>query len=109
MTCVVRGNVPVDVEVGEAALLEGKIGFHGGKVEMERPRLRRFDGKEYVLPSRGAAVSENWLGKWAMNQMLINVSTLVRRWFQFNNPSPSSAALLLSAAVVRPHPPDKDG
>ena len=54
---------------------KGKIGFHGGKVEIERPRLRRFDGKEYVLPSWEAAVSENWLGKWAMNQMLINVST----------------------------------
>src|SRR6266508_30373 len=27
------------------------------------------------LPSWEAAVSENWLGKWAMNQMLINVST----------------------------------
>jgi putative transposase len=54
---------------------KGKIGFHGGKVEIERPRLRRFDGKEYVLPSWEAAVSENWLGRWTMNQMLINVST----------------------------------
>ena len=27
----------------------GKIGFHGGKVEIERPRLRSFAGKE---PSR---------------------------------------------------------
>jgi putative transposase len=25
---------------------KGKIGFHGGKLEIERPRLRRFDGKE---------------------------------------------------------------
>src|ERR1700731_3953560 len=24
----------------------GKIGFHGGKVEIERPRLRSFEGKE---------------------------------------------------------------
>ena len=24
---------------------KGKIGFHGGKVEIERPRLRGFDGK----------------------------------------------------------------
>ena len=27
------------------------------------------------MPSWEAAVAENWLGKWAMNQMLINVST----------------------------------
>ena len=54
---------------------KGKIGFYGGKVEMARPRLRGFDGKEQALPSWEAAQSEDWLGKWAMNQMLINVST----------------------------------
>src|SRR5215831_9825345 len=54
---------------------KGKIGFHGGKVEIERPRLRGFDGKEQAVPSWEAAVAEDWLGKWAMNQMLINVAT----------------------------------
>ena len=54
---------------------KGKIGFHGGKVEIERPRLRGFDGKELALASWEAAQGEDWLGKWAMNQMLINVST----------------------------------
>jgi len=54
---------------------KGKIGFHGGKVEIERPRLRGFDGKEQALPSWEVALTEDWLGKWAMNQMLINVST----------------------------------
>jgi len=54
---------------------KGKIGFHGGKVEVERPRLRGFDGKELVLPSWEGALREDWLGKWALNQMLINVST----------------------------------
>ena len=34
---------------------KGKIGFHGGKVEMARPRLRGFDGKEQALPSWEAA------------------------------------------------------
>lgn len=53
----------------------GQIGFHGGKVEIDRPRLRGFDGKELALPSWEAAQAEDWLGKWAMNQMLINVST----------------------------------
>ena len=54
---------------------KGKLGFHGGKVDVERPRLRGFDGKEHPIPSWEAAVAENWLGTWAMNQMLINVST----------------------------------
>jgi hypothetical protein len=49
--------------------------FHGGKVEIARPRLRSFDGKGQALPSWEGAMTENWLGKWAMNQMLINVST----------------------------------
>jgi len=53
----------------------GKIGFHGGKVAIERPRLRGFDGKEQALSSWEAALREDWLGSWAMNQMLINVST----------------------------------
>src|SRR5436309_15075477 len=30
---------------------KGKIGFHGGKVEIERPRLRDFAGKEQAVPS----------------------------------------------------------
>ena len=44
-------------------------------VEIERPRLRSFAGKEQALPSWEAAVAEDWLGEWAMNQMLINVAT----------------------------------
>jgi putative transposase len=32
---------------------KGKIGFHGGKVEIERPRLRGFDGKEQPYTERG--------------------------------------------------------
>ena len=54
---------------------KGKIGFHGGKIAVERPRVRGFDGAERTLPSWESAVGENWLGEWAMNQMLINVST----------------------------------
>jgi putative transposase len=54
---------------------QGKIGFHAGKVDVERPRVRDLDGKEVVLPSWQRAVEEDWLGKWAMNLMLINVST----------------------------------
>ncbi len=53
----------------------GKAGFHGGRVEIARPRVRARAGGELVLPSWAAAVSEDLLGKWAMNLMLVNVST----------------------------------
>ena len=53
----------------------GKIGFHGGTVAVRRPRVRSYDGREVVLPSWAAAQGEDWLGRWAMNLMLINVST----------------------------------
>jgi putative transposase len=53
----------------------GKIGFHAGKVAIERPRVRGLDGKELPLPSWEQALEEDWLGQWAMNLMLINVST----------------------------------
>src|SRR4030081_1113312 len=54
---------------------KGKIGFHGGKVAVHRPRVRGYDGREVELPTWTAAQAENWLGRWAMNLMLINVST----------------------------------
>ena len=54
---------------------KGKIGFHGGNVAVHRPRVRGFDGHEVALPTWTAAQAENWLGRWAMNLMLINVST----------------------------------
>jgi len=53
----------------------GKIGFHGGKVSLDRPRVRARDGQEMALPSWEAAQSEDLLGRWAMNLMLMNVST----------------------------------
>src|SRR5204863_878981 len=53
----------------------GKIGFHAGKIAIERPRVRALDGKELPLASWEQAVEEDWLGQWAMNLMLINVST----------------------------------
>jgi putative transposase len=53
---------------------KGKIGFHGGKVDVRRPRVRS-GGHEIALPSWRAAQAEDWLGRWAMNLMLINVST----------------------------------
>src|SRR5438105_799918 len=52
----------------------GKLGFHGGKVDIERPRVRARGGAEVALPSWEVAQAEDWLGRWAMNLMLINVA-----------------------------------
>ena len=55
---------------------KGRLGFHGGKVELERPRIRsKTTGKELPLPSWAEATAAGWLEQWAMNLMLINVST----------------------------------
>lgn len=81
---------------------QGKIGFHGGKVEIERPRVRELDGKELPLPSWERAVEEDWLGRWAMNLMLINVSTRkIRRAVRLPEgdvPAPAGAGVSKSAA-----------
>lgn len=53
----------------------GPIGFHGGKVAVTRPRVRGRGGEELALPSWQAAVTEDWLGRWALNLMLIGVTT----------------------------------
>jgi putative transposase len=54
---------------------KGKIDFHGGQVPVERPRVRSRGGGEVPLPSWEAARADDWLGRWAMNLMLISVST----------------------------------
>jgi putative transposase len=81
---------------------QGKIGFHAGKVAIERPRVRDLEGKEVSLPSWEQAVEEDWLGKWAMNLMLINVSTRkFRRAVRLPEgdvPAPAGAGVSKSAA-----------
>lgn len=52
----------------------GRIGFHGGKIDVERPRVRGVDGRQVTIPSWETAAQEDSLGRWAMNLMLINVS-----------------------------------
>ena len=54
---------------------KGKLDFHGGTVAIERPRVRGLDGGEVSLPSWEVAQAEDLLGQWALNLMLINVST----------------------------------
>jgi hypothetical protein len=53
----------------------GKIGFHGGKVPGPRRRGRCYGARDAALPTWTAAQAEDWLGRWAMSLMLINVST----------------------------------
>lgn len=84
---------------------EGKIGFHGGKVSLTRPRVRARDGQEMVLPSWEAAQSEDLLGRWAMNLMLINVSTRrfgrAVRLPEGDIPAPAGAGVSKSAVSRR--------
>lgn len=54
---------------------KGKVGFHGGKVEMKRPRVRDQQGGEIPLPSWEAARDARLLEQWAVNLMLMNVAT----------------------------------
>src|SRR3977135_1172029 len=80
----------------------GKIGFHAGKVAIERPRVRGLNGKELPLENWEQAVNEDWLGQWAMNLMLINVSTRkFRRAVRLPEgdvPAPTGAGVSKSAA-----------
>src|SRR5258708_28088658 len=50
----------------------GKIGFHAGKVAMERPRVRGLDGKELPLPSWEQAVEEDWRRPGGGNLVLVH-------------------------------------
>ena len=55
---------------------QGRVGFHGGKVALERPRVRsKSTGKELPLPSWQEAAEGGWLEEWAMSLMLMNVAT----------------------------------
>ena len=73
--CGVRYSRGEDRDGHRWGRTKGKLGFHGGKIALERPRVRACNGGEIVLPSWEAAMAEDWLGKWALNLMLINVST----------------------------------
>jgi len=54
----------------------GRVGFHAGKIEVERPRVRsKTTRKELPLPSWQEAAAGGWLEEWAMSLMLMNVAT----------------------------------
>ena len=102
--CVWR-TAPGGFFIGRESIFVASELFHGGKVEIARPRLRSFDGKEQALPSWEGAMTEDWLGKWAMNQMLINVSTRKfersMRLPEGDVPAPNGSGLSKSAASRR--------
>lgn len=83
----------------------GRIGFHGGKIEVDRPRIRSVDGGEVTIPSREAAAEEHWLDRWAINLMLINVSTRrfgrAVRLPEGDVPAPPGSGISKSAASRR--------
>ncbi len=52
-----------------------EIGYHGGKVKVARPRVRDRAGKEVGLPSWQVLRDGELLREWALNLMVLNVST----------------------------------
>jgi hypothetical protein len=42
---------------------------------VHRPRVRSYDGREVALPTWTAAQAEDRLGRWAMNLMLIGLTS----------------------------------
>jgi transposase-like protein len=83
----------------------GMAAYHGGKVPVERPRVRGRDGKEIALPSWREARDLGLLEQWAVNLMLINVSTRkygrAVRLPQGDVPGPKGAGLSKSAVSRR--------
>ena len=53
----------------------GEVPFHGGKVPIQRPRVRLRNGQEAELASYQEARDHDLLDAWAVNQMLIGVAT----------------------------------
>jgi hypothetical protein len=56
-------------------LVSSKIGWHGGKAPIGRPRVRQRGGAELELPSGAAMQKADLPSRWAFNQMLIGVAT----------------------------------
>ncbi len=54
---------------------QSEIGYHGGKVKVARPRVRDQAGKEVSLESWQVLRDGNLLLEWALNLMVLNVST----------------------------------
>ncbi|MEY9126159.1 hypothetical protein ABH994_006409 [Bradyrhizobium yuanmingense] len=56
----------------------GRIGFHGGKIEVERPRVRGVDGREVTIPSWETAAQER-AGPGCLNSNSASISGVSAR------------------------------
>ena len=54
---------------------ESEIAYHGGRVKVRRPRVRNRSGKEVSLESWEVLRDGDLLREWALNLMVLNVST----------------------------------
>ena len=54
---------------------QSEIGYHGGRVKVQRPRVRDRAGKEVGLESWEVLRDGDLLLEWALNLMVLNVST----------------------------------
>ena len=54
---------------------QSEIGYHGGRVKVARPRVRDRAGKEVSLESWEVLCDGDLLFEWALNLMVLNVST----------------------------------
>jgi len=54
---------------------QSEIGYHGGRVKVARPRVRDRAGKEVSLESWQVLRDGDLLLEWALNLMVLNVST----------------------------------
>ena len=55
---------------------KSQAGFHGGKVEVDRPRLRsKATGREMALPSWEEISAGGYLDQWAVTLMGMNMAT----------------------------------
>ena len=63
---------------------QSQIGYHGGKVGVARPRVRDRAGKEVSLESWQVLRDGDLLLEWALNLMVLNVSTRKYRRASYN-------------------------
>ena len=54
---------------------QSEIGYHGGRVKVDRPRVRDHSGKEVSLESWEVLRDGDLLLEWALNLMVLGVST----------------------------------
>ena len=70
--------MPARPSAGGWGTTTSELAFQGARVKLERPRVREPGGGELSLPSFELMSDPELLHAWAMNLMVMNVST--RKW-----------------------------